>query len=120
MASTFCQQCGKIIEDEGFLCPHCGTAVIPQYTGAQLRMLNQEEEAKLLAPTAMGCGLGLLVGLVFVILIIVLSAAPFDPADLSNRRLPGIPLVTSVVGGAFGAMAAYLLAKRKREQMRKK
>jgi hypothetical protein len=109
-----------MIEGEEFLCPHCGAAIIPQFTPAQLRLLNQEEETHYLVPTAWGCGLGLLLGIGCMVLVFILLAEPFDLTNGDQRRLPGIPLVFSVLGGALAAMIAFILAKRNRERMRKK
>ena len=120
MPAISCPHCSESVEEDDLLCNHCGKALIPQYTGAQLRVLNQEEETKLGVPTAIGCLVGLLLGLGCVLLIIVLLSEPLDFSKDNHRRLPGIPLVTMVLGGAAGAMAAHLLAKRRRERLRKK
>src|SRR5262245_19813185 len=120
MASISCPHCSQPVEEDNLLCNHCGKALIPQYTSAQLQVLNQEEVTKYGAPTAMGCLVGLLLGVGCVLLIVALLSEPLDFSKDNHRRLPGIPMVTTVLGGAAGAMVAHVLAKRRRERLRKK
>ncbi len=40
MAVIRCSRCGESFEDDVLCCPHCGTALIPQLSKAQLRIAN--------------------------------------------------------------------------------
>jgi hypothetical protein len=99
MAETPCPQCGRMVEEEELLCPHCGGALIPQYSRRQLQTaLGQEREGTPRAPMGVGCLLGLLAGVGIAFLL------PLEPGENNERlrwKLQGELVFLMGIGGVL-------------------
>ena len=105
MAVITCPQCGKEFEDDVLLCPHCGTAQIPQLSNAELRVQTRKAARGPFGFMLAGTGLGLLIGAV-----VLAVAALRDEATLGH----GVGLLAAgMLGGAAGIVAHWYFITRK-------
>jgi hypothetical protein len=101
-----CAHCGQDFDDQELLCPHCGTAQIPQMSKAELRMKMLRTSAGPYGVSLVGTGIGLLIGLIVLIIAILR-----DEATLQHGA--GM-LLGGMLGGAIGLFVFYyFLADRK-------
>lgn len=106
MPAITCSHCGQDFDDEEFLCPHCGTAQIPQMSKGELRMKMLRTSAGPYGVSLAGTGIGLLIGL-----IVLIVAAIRGEATLQHGA--GM-LLGGILGGALGLVVFYyFLADRK-------
>lgn len=114
MAETSCPQCGQRVDDEELLCPHCGAALIPQYSRTQLqRALGGEREGTPRAPMGLGCLLGLLVGIGVAMLL------PLEPGE-GDERLHGKIQGEIVFAAGLGGLVLGLVYTQWRSLRRRK
>jgi hypothetical protein len=105
MALIRCEQCGQEYEEDLFLCPHCGSAQIPQMSKADLRMENLKAARGPLGAILIGTAVGLLLGV-----IILVVAIYRDEAGLPHGA--GM-LLGGMLGGAVGLLVhRFFLAGR--------
>jgi hypothetical protein len=105
MAVITCPQCGKEFEDDVLLCPHCGTAQIPQLSKADLREQNLKASRGPFGFILAGTGVGLLIGA-----LVLTVAALRDEATLAHGA--GM-LLAGMLGGAAGIVAHHYFVIRK-------
>jgi hypothetical protein len=117
MAEVQCPQCGQGVGEEELLCPHCGGALIPQYSRRQLQnALGSEREGTPRAPMGIGCLLGLLLGVGIALLL------PLEPGAENERlrwKLQGeIVFLTGIGGVVLGLVFTQWRSLRRRQRRR--
>lgn len=99
MGVSKCTHCGQDFDDEELLCPHCGTAQIPQMSKGELRLKMLKTSAGPYGVSLAGTGIGLLIGL-----IVLIVAAVRGEADIQHGA--GM-LLGGMIGGAVGLLVYY-------------
>jgi hypothetical protein len=119
MAQQPCPQCGRAIAEEELLCPHCGAAQIPQYTRTELsRAMGHAREGPSKAPPALGCGLGLLLGVALV--LVLFRGEPAGAGDWQRLQLQAeIVFLLMLGGGIAGLLFNQVRALRRRRSARR-
>jgi len=109
MALATCPHCHAAIDDNALLCPECGQAQVPQLSKAQLRLINLGEERATVLPLALGCGAGLLAGVLLLLAVLLVKRDGFDFTDPVERRIPGaLVLGPAMLGGMLALVACVL------------
>lgn len=103
-----CNQCRKEFEDDVLCCPHCGAAQIPQFSKAELRILQRQEASGPLGATYLGMAIGLVIGAGYFVFTLIQGTA--DLSSTVSILLFG--MAGSALGFAFHRF--YLARKQKR------
>jgi hypothetical protein len=82
MGLVTCTQCATQFSDDEFLCPCCGTCVIPQATKVQQQKFIDAEVGIMKKPVAWGTGIGFGIGIVVGLVVVGLGVLPGSTATV--------------------------------------
>lgn len=111
MPTITCSQCGMEYEDDVLLCPHCGTAQIPQLSKAEVRMKALRASAGPYGVSLAGTGIGLLFGAI----VLTIAALRGANAEALLQYAAGM-LIAGMLGGAAGLAVHYYFLTDRRER----
>jgi hypothetical protein len=110
-----CPQCGRAIGEQELVCPHCGAVQVPQFSNQRLRAeLGSAREGPSRAWPALGCAVGLVLGIGITWLLSLLGTR--DQDDWIRSRTQGEIVFLLMIAGLIGGLIIRVVRTRSRRR----